>query len=112
MSRRVLRMLMLGTLMMASESIVVTESAYSEPNRIEMAAAAKVSIDEAIKTALEKVAGMVIEAELGQKHDRLIWELEVVTPEKVIMEIHIDAETGSVIDVEEGKTRWKKAKRK
>jgi uncharacterized membrane protein YkoI len=46
---------------------------------VEMAAKAKVTIDQAIKTASEKVAGKVVEAELEKKHDKLVWEVEVVT---------------------------------
>ncbi len=68
---------------------------------IEMAAAAKVTIDQAIKTASAKVAGKIIEAELEKKHNKLIWEVEVVTADNKVMEVHIDAETGAVIDVEE-----------
>ena len=70
---------------------------------VEMAAKAKVTIDQAIKTASEKVAGKVVEAELEKKHDRLVWEVEVVTAENKVMEVHIDADSGAVIDVEEEK---------
>ena len=70
---------------------------------VEMAAAAKVTIDQAIKTASEKVQGKVVKAELEMKHDKLVWEVEVVTAENKVMEVHIDAETGEVIDVEEEK---------
>ena len=70
---------------------------------VEMAATAKVTIDQAIKTASEKVAGKVVEVELEMKHDKIIWEVEVVTPENKVMEVHIDAESGAVIDVEEEK---------
>jgi uncharacterized membrane protein YkoI len=71
---------------------------------VEMAAKAKVTIDQAIKTASEKVAGKVVEAELEKKHDTLVWEVEVVTAENKVMEVHIDAESGGVIDVEEEKS--------
>ncbi|MEK6640190.1 MAG: PepSY domain-containing protein [Nitrospirota bacterium] len=71
---------------------------------VEMAAKAKVTIDQAIKTASEKVAGKVVEAELEKKHDTLVWEVEVVTAENKVMEVHIDAESGAVIDVEEEKS--------
>jgi uncharacterized membrane protein YkoI len=71
---------------------------------VEMAATAKVTIDQAIKMALEKVAGKVVEAELEKKHDKLVWEVEVVTAENKVMEVHIDAESGAVIDVEEEKS--------
>lgn len=70
---------------------------------VEMAATAKVTIDQAIKTASEKVAGKVVEAELEKKHDKLVWEVEVVTAENKVMEVHIDAESGAMIGVEEEK---------
>ena len=70
---------------------------------VEMAATAKVTIDQAIKTASEKVAGKVVEAELEMKQDKLVWEVEVVTADNKVMEVHIDAESGAVIDVEEEK---------
>ena len=70
---------------------------------VEMATKAKVTIDQAIKTASEKVPGKVVEAELEKKHDTLVWEVEVVTEENKVMEVHIDAESGAVIDVEEEK---------
>lgn len=70
---------------------------------VEMAAAAKVTIDQAIKTATEKIPGKVVEAELEKKHGMLVWEVEVVTAENKVMEVHIDAESGAVMDVEEEK---------
>ena len=70
---------------------------------VDMAATAKVTIDEAIKTASEKVPGKVVEAELEKKHGILVWEVEVVTAENKVMEVPIDVESGAVIDVEEEK---------
>ena len=75
---------------------------------VEMAAKAKVTIDQAIKTASEKVPGKVVEAELEKKHDTLVWEVEVVTAENKVMEVHIDAESGAVIDVEDEKSKQDK----
>jgi len=72
---------------------------------VQMAAKAKVTIDQAIKTASEKVPGKVVEAELEKKHDTLVWEVEVVTAENKVMEVHIDAESGAVIDVEDEKSK-------
>ena len=69
--------------------------------KAEMAAAAKVTINQAIKTASDKVAGKVIEAELEKKHNKLVWEVEVITAENKTMEVHIDANTGAVITVED-----------
>ncbi|MGZ9138424.1 MAG: PepSY domain-containing protein [Nitrospira sp.] len=68
---------------------------------IEMAVTAKVTIEEAIKTGAEKMAGKIIEADLERKHDKVIWEVEVLTAENKVMEVHIDAQSGAMIDVEE-----------
>ena len=70
---------------------------------VEMAAVAKVTIEQAIKTAMDKISGKVVEAELEKKHGMLVWEVEVVTAENKVMEVHIDAESGAVIKVEEEK---------
>ncbi len=70
---------------------------------VEMAARAKVTIDQAIKTASDKQPGRIIEAELEKKHGKAVWEVEVVTPEGKVMEVHIDADSGAVIDVEQKK---------
>lgn len=70
---------------------------------VEMASRAKVTIEQAIKTASERVPGKLVEAELEKKHGTLVWEVEVVTAENKVVEVHIDAESGAVIDVEEEK---------
>jgi len=82
---------------------------------IEMSKTAKVTVEQAIKTATEKVAGKVIEAELERKHDRAVWEVEIVGADDKVTEVHIDADTGAVIDTEmkgEGKKHEKKGKGK
>lgn len=61
---------------------------------------AKVTIDQAIKTATEKVPGTVVEAELEKKHDKTVWEVEVLGADGKVTEVHIDAATGTVIDTE------------
>ncbi|MDO9116484.1 MAG: PepSY domain-containing protein [Nitrospira sp.] len=70
-------------------------------DKIEMAAAAKVTIEQAAKTVSDKVHGKVIEAELEKKHGKLVWEVEVVTLENRLLTVHVDADSGRVIDVEE-----------
>lgn len=76
----------------------------------EMAKEAKVTVDQAIKTAMEKVQGTVVEVELEKKHDKTIWEVEIVGADGKVSEVHIDAVSGSVIDVEEKKTEKKEKK--
>ncbi len=73
---------------------------------------AKVTIDQAIKTASEKVQGTVVEAELEKKHGKTVWEVEIVGPDNKVTEVHIDAATGDVIDTEEKKEEKKGEKKK
>jgi uncharacterized membrane protein YkoI len=100
--------LALAALVLAAGTMVMLDHVSAEPNKFEKAASAKVSIVEAIVMARETVSGTVIKTELEQKHDRLIWEVEVVTPEKRVVEIHIDAHMGTVINVEEEKVKSKR----
>ena len=77
---------------------------------VEMSKTAKVTADQAIKTASEKVQGKVIEAELERKHDKAVWEVEIVGSDDKVMEVHVDADSGAVIDVEEKGAEKKKGK--
>ncbi|MCP9448275.1 MAG: PepSY domain-containing protein [Nitrospira sp.] len=106
MHRHTLGSVML-TIVLATGVLIAGESASADDRgkkgKVEMAEAAKVSIDQAIQTALGKISGKVIEAELEHKYKTLVWEVEIVTPENKVVEVHIDAESGAVIDVEEEK---------
>jgi len=102
-------------MLLAVGTLAVGGTAYGDEKekngKAEMAATAKVTIDQAVKTASEKVSGKVIEAELERTHNKLVWEVEVVTAENKVREVHIDAETGDVIDVEEEKAAPKKVRK-
>jgi uncharacterized membrane protein YkoI len=92
-------------LLLVAGTVAVGGTAYGDDKeksgKAEMAATAKVTIEQAVKTASEKVQGKIIEAELDKKHNKLVWEVEIVTTENKVMEVHVDAESGVVIDVEE-----------
>lgn len=65
-----------------------------------LAKEATVTIEQAVKTAVEKVPGTVVEAELEKKHDKTVWEVEVLGADGKVTEVHIDAVSGAVIDTE------------
>ena len=72
---------------------------------------ATVTIDQAIKTASEKVQGTVVEAELEKKHGKTVWEVEILGADGNVTEVHIDAATGAVIDTEAKKDEKKAGKK-
>jgi uncharacterized membrane protein YkoI len=73
---------------------------------------AKVTIDQALKTASEKVPGTIVEAELEKKHGKTVWEVEVLGADGHVTEVHIDAASGDVIDTEMKKDEHKKEGKK
>ena len=78
----------------------------------DLAKTAKVTIQDAIKTASDKIAGTVVEAELERKHGKIIWEVEIMRADGKVTEVHIDAASGAVIDTEEKKSKEKKHEKK
>lgn len=80
------------------------QKAQSEENTkqvVAMVTAGKITVDQAIKTALDNFPGTVIEAELEKRLDTTLWEVQVLTEEQAIMVVQVDAESGSVISTAE-----------
>ena len=100
MSGRPYTLLALSTVLLAAGTLTDAGSAYAggKKEKAEMAAAAKVTIDQAANAATEKTAGKVIEAELEKKHGKIIWEVKTVDAEGKVTETHIDADSGAVIE--------------
>ena len=94
-------LIIIASIFLLSVPLWGNEKGGEKDEKVKMAAKATVSIDQAIKAATQKVSGKVIEAELEEEHDTTVWEVEVVTSEGKVKEVHIDATSGKVIDVEE-----------
>ena len=73
-----------------------------EAKQAKLMAQAKVSKDDAEKTALAKVSnGTIKEGELEKEKGKLIWSFDITTPDtKDITEVNVDAITGDVVSVE------------
>lgn len=98
------------TLVFALSTMVWSDD--KEGNVADLVKDAKVTIDQAIKTAQEKVPGTVVEAELEKKHGKTVWEVEVVGADGKVTEVHIEAATGTVIDTEAKKEEKHEKKKK
>ena len=83
-----------------------------EGNIADLVKDAKVTAEQAIKTAMEKVPGTVVEAELEKKHGKTVWEVEILGADGKVTEVHIDAATGTVIDTEAKKEKHEDKKQK
>lgn len=58
---------------------------------------AKVTLEQAMQSALGSTGGKVIKAGLEDEDGFLIYGVEVVTPEKAIIEVKVDAGSGKVL---------------
>jgi uncharacterized membrane protein YkoI len=69
--------------------------------KAKMASQAKVTLEQTIKTAIEKVPGAVIEAELVYKpQEAAMWELHVLSVEGKEVHLSVDAATGDLFELE------------
>ncbi|HEX3800540.1 MAG TPA: PepSY domain-containing protein [Verrucomicrobiae bacterium] len=77
------------------------ERSEHQSNQAELLSQAKISKDDAVKIAMNRVPdGSVKEAELEKEHGKLIWSFDMATPGmKDITEVNVDAITGSVVGV-------------
>ncbi|MDH4084413.1 MAG: PepSY domain-containing protein [Nitrospira sp.] len=73
----------------------------SEGEVITMATSAKITIEGAVETALENIAGQVIVAELEMRGDKIVWNVDILTADAAIMTVYVDAVSGSVMMTKE-----------
>ena len=100
---------------LAISMLVLSTSAWGDDKEgkvADLVKDAKVTVEQAIKTAVEKVPGTVVEAELEKKHGKTVWEVEVFGADGKVTEVHIDAATGTVIDTEAKKEKHEDKKKK
>lgn len=60
-------------------------------------AMAKIKMDQAVQTALAAVPGQVLKTELEDENGFLVYGVEVVTADKTIMDVKVDAGSGKVL---------------
>jgi uncharacterized membrane protein YkoI len=101
-NRTVMKIKMIVCTVLAAALLAGCATEKSEARQAKLAAKARISKDNAEKTALAKVPnGTIKEAEIEKEKGKLQWSFDVVTPDtKDITEVNVDAMTGDVISVE------------
>lgn len=61
---------------------------------------AKISMDQAVQQALASVPGRVLKTELEDENGFLVYGIEVVTADKDVMDVKVDAGSGKVLAME------------
>lgn len=68
---------------------------------ISIAASAKITMREAVETALGSTVGQAIQANLEKRGDKTVWNVEILTAEEAITAVYVDAVSGAVLLSEE-----------
>ncbi len=100
-TRCLVPVLLMGSLLFVASPAWSDKGKEKEGHMAELIKDAKVTIDQAVKFATAKVQGTVVEAQLEKKQGKTVWEVEVVGADGKVMELHIDAVSGDVVDTEE-----------
>jgi uncharacterized membrane protein YkoI len=66
--------------------------ALFETNK-ELAKSATVTLDKAVKAAVEAVPGKAVEAELGKEEGRTVYKVEIVDNNNQMQKVYVDAQT-------------------
>jgi uncharacterized membrane protein YkoI len=80
-------------------SLTLATAAEKKHRNARLQAQAKITRQDAQKTALAKVpGGKVKEAELEEENGKLVWSFDILSPgTKDITEVQVDAKTGEVV---------------
>ncbi len=89
---------LIATQVMASSFKGSIEMKFAEqPNTAKAIGQIKISIEEAIKIAKQRVDGVVFEAELEKENDYLVWDIDILDKNKVKREVIVDPITGEIL---------------
>ena len=74
----------------------------AEESQAALKAEAKITQEEATKTALAKVPdGKIKSAEIEREHGKLIWSFDIAMPKSTnITEVQVDAKTGKIVSTQ------------
>lgn len=84
----------------AERKVVATVRPPADTKRVDLPALAKITFAQASQTASNAVPGNIIKAELEIEDGNLLYSFEIVTHQRVVMEVEIDAGDGKVLDID------------
>ena len=94
--------LLAGTSMMTMAAATTTqESKNKEVQQQKLQRQAKITMDQARETALQRAPGTVEDGELEREHGRLVYSFDIRNAKGTITEVQVNAITGKIARVEE-----------
>ncbi|HEX6595040.1 MAG TPA: PepSY domain-containing protein [Bacillota bacterium] len=59
----------------------------------------QISIEEAMRIAMERVPGEIVKVELDTEQGMIVYEVDIMTPQGIQYEVVVDRNTGRVIEI-------------
>jgi uncharacterized membrane protein YkoI len=84
-----------------ASACAAAQTDHTHAREVELLRATKIEVSDAIKAALAKAPGRVLDTELTAKAGRTLGEVDVLTAEGKVVEVDVDATSGEVLDSEE-----------
>lgn len=73
--------------------------ALFETNK-ELSASARITLEEAIRTAVQAMPGKAVKAEIGKEEGRTVYEVKIIDSQDKTRKVYVDAQTGQTMKVE------------
>lgn len=84
----------LAVSLMASPAWAVMES------KTDLVASARISLEEAVKSALMAVPGKAVEAEIEKEDGKIVYSVDILDPQSKTVTVFIDAQSGKTIKID------------
>ena len=73
--------------------------ALFETNK-ELSASARITLEEAVRTAVQALPGKAVEAQIGKEEGRTVYEVKIIDSHDKSRTVYVDAQTGQTMKIE------------
>jgi uncharacterized membrane protein YkoI len=96
----IMAILLTGASLVTAMTTATQESKSKETKQAKLQRQAKITIEQARETALQRAPGTVEDGELEREHGKLVYSFDIRNAEGTITEVQVNAITGKIARVE------------
>lgn len=89
----------IATIALAATLWAVPALALFESKK-ELSASARITLEDAIRTAVQALPGKAVEAEISTEEGRTVYEVKIIDSQQETRTVYVDAQTGSTMKIE------------
>ena len=93
-----MRALIAALTLAVTVSVVTPAWALFETNK-ELSASARITLEQAIRTAVQALPGKAVEAQIGKEDGRTVFEVKIIDSQDKTRTVYVDAQTGQTMKV-------------